>query len=104
MIRGAKRPWQSEGFYLILTVAALLGLALTLLGINPIQLIFWANIVTAIIAPLMVIAILLVGNHLTIMIDQRLSPLHNFGLVLITLILITGSILLFYQVATGQGR
>ena len=100
----ARRPWQSEGFYLILTVAGLLGLALTLLGINPIQLIFWSNIVTAIIAPLMVIAVLLVGNHSSIMKDQRLSLLHNFGLVLITLILIAGSVLLFYQVATGRGR
>jgi NRAMP (natural resistance-associated macrophage protein)-like metal ion transporter len=99
----AKRPWQSEGFYLILTAALVVGLVLTLLGINPIQLIFWSNIVTAIIAPLMVIAILLLGNHRAIMKDQRLSLLHNFGLVLITLILIAGSVLLFYQLATGQG-
>ncbi len=99
----AKRPWQSEGFYLILTAALVVGLVLTFLGINPIQLIFWSNIVTAIIAPLLVIAILLVGNHRTVMKDQCLSLLHNFGLVLITLILIAGSVLLFYQVATGQG-
>jgi hypothetical protein len=45
----------------------------------------------------------LVGNHPTIMKEQRLSLLHNVGLVLITLILIAGSALLFYQLATGQG-
>jgi NRAMP (natural resistance-associated macrophage protein)-like metal ion transporter len=98
----AKRPWQSEGFYLILSAALVVGLILTFLGINPIQLIFWSNIVTAIIAPLLVIAILLVGNHPQIMQGQRLSLLHDSGLVLITLILIAGSVLLFYQIATGQ--
>ncbi len=99
----AKRPWQSEGFYLILTAALVMSLVLTFLGVSPIPLILWSNIVTAIIAPLLVIAILLVGNHRTIMKDQRLSLLHNFGLVLVTLILVVGTVLLFYGLATGQG-
>jgi Mn2+/Fe2+ NRAMP family transporter len=99
----AKRPWQSEGFYLILTVALVAALILTMLGINPIQLIFWSNIVTAIIAPALVVVILLLGNHRTIMKDQRLSRLHNFALMLITLILLAASVLLFYQLATGRG-
>jgi NRAMP (natural resistance-associated macrophage protein)-like metal ion transporter len=99
----AKRPWQNEGFYLILTVALVVSLVLTFLGVSPIKLIFWSNVVAAIIAPLLVTAILLVGNHRTIMKGQRLSLLHNVGLVLITLILLVGSILFFYQLATGQG-
>ena len=99
----AKRPWQNEGFYLVLTAATVVSLALTLLRVNPIKLIFWSNIVAAIIAPLLVIAILLVGNHRNIMKDQRLSLLHNFALVLITLILLAGAVLFFYQLATGQG-
>jgi Mn2+/Fe2+ NRAMP family transporter len=78
-------------------------LVLTFLGVSPIQLIFWSNVVAAIIAPLLVIAILLVGNHRTIMKGQRLSLLHNVCLVLITLILLVGSVLFFYQLATGQG-
>jgi hypothetical protein len=36
--------------------------------------------------------------------DQRLGWLHNFSLVLITVILIAGFILLLYQLATGQGE
>ncbi len=99
----AKRPWQSEGFYLILTAALAVSLILTLLGINPIQLIFWSNIITAIIAPPLIITILLVGNHRTIMQGQRLHLLHNFCLALTGLILIAGSIMLFYQLATGRG-
>ena len=52
---------------------------------------------------IVVITILLVGNHRTIMKNQRLSLLHNFSLVLIVLILIVGAVLLFYGLATGQG-
>jgi NRAMP (natural resistance-associated macrophage protein)-like metal ion transporter len=96
----AKRPWQNEGFYLVLTAAIVVGLVITLFGVNPIQLIFWSNVVAAIIAPLLVIAILLVGNHRRIMKNQRLSPLHNFGLVLVALILLAGAVLFFYQLAT----
>ena len=97
----ARRPWQNEGFYLILTVAAVAALAITLLRVDPIKLIFWSNIVAAIVAPVLVIAILLVGNHRVIMKNQRLSLLNNIGLALIALILITGVVLLFYGLATG---
>ncbi|TMD60061.1 MAG: divalent metal cation transporter [Chloroflexi bacterium] len=99
----AKRPWQSEGFYLVLTAATVVAMVITLLRVDPIKLIFWSNIVAAIVAPLLVIAILLVGNHRTIMKNQRLSLLNNFGLVLIVLILIVGAVLLFYGLASGQG-
>jgi Mn2+/Fe2+ NRAMP family transporter len=63
----------------------------------------WSNIVTAIIAPVLLIAILLVGNHRTIMKDQRLGLLHNCGPVLTVVILIAAAVLLFYGLATGQG-
>lgn len=97
----SRQPWQSEGFYLIITVATVVAVIMTLLGVDPIQLIFWANIVAAIVAPLLVIAILAVGNRRAIMKDQRLSLLHNLGLLLVVLILVTAAALLFYSLATG---
>ncbi|HKV58435.1 MAG TPA: divalent metal cation transporter, partial [Ktedonobacteraceae bacterium] len=65
----SKKPWQNEGFYLILTVALVVSLALALLRFDPIQLIFWANVVAGILAPVMVALILLVGNNRKIMRD-----------------------------------
>ncbi len=100
----SKRPWQNEGFYLFLTVALVVGLIIALIGIDPIRLIFWANILAGIMAPLLVIIILLVGNNRKIMKGQRLSLLNNFGLVLIAIILIVAVVLLFYGLATGQGN
>jgi len=92
---------QARGFYFILTSALVAGLGIALSKIDPIQLIFWANVIAAIMAPPLVIAILLIGNNRAIMKDQCLSLLHNVGLVLIILILIGAVTLLFYNMATG---
>ena len=99
----SKKPWQNEGFYLILTVALIASLALALLRFNPIQLIFWANVLAGILAPVMVVLILLVGNNRKIMRNQRLGILTNIGLALALLILLVGVVLLFYGLAAGQG-
>jgi Mn2+/Fe2+ NRAMP family transporter len=73
------------------------------LRVNPIQLIFRANVIAGVIAPLLVILILLLGNNRKIMKNQRLSLLNNVGLVLIALIMLVCAVLLFYGLATGQG-
>lgn len=99
----SKKPWQNEGFYLILTVSLIASLALALLRFNPIQLIFWANVLAGVLAPLLVALILLVGNNRKIMRGQRLGILTNIGLVLALLILVVGTALLFYGLATGRG-
>jgi Mn2+/Fe2+ NRAMP family transporter len=104
-------PWglskcfsQAKGFYAILTAILGMGIGITFLKIDPIHLIFWANVIAAIIAPPLVIAILFIGNNRKIMKGQCLSLLHNIGLVLITLILIGAVSLLLYSMATGQSR
>jgi NRAMP (natural resistance-associated macrophage protein)-like metal ion transporter len=94
---------QAKGFYTILTSVLVVGMSIALLKINPIHLIFWANVVAAIMAPPLVTAILLIGNNRKIMKGQCLSLLHNIGLVLIILILIGAVSLLLYSMATGQG-
>jgi len=99
----SKRPWQDAGFYLVLTAALLVGLIIALLGINPIRLIFWANVLAGVLAPLLVITILIIGNNRRIMRDQRLSLIHNFFLVLSTAIVIVAVAMLFYGLATGRG-
>ena len=40
----SKKPWQNEGFYLILTLALVVSLALALIRLDTIQLLFWANV------------------------------------------------------------
>ena len=98
----SKKPWQNEGFYLILTIAIAISSALALLRFDPIQLIFWANVLAGILSPIVVVYLIVVGNNRKIMRGQRLGVLTNIFLTITVLVMIAAAILLFYGLATGQ--
>jgi NRAMP (natural resistance-associated macrophage protein)-like metal ion transporter len=99
----SKKPWQNEGFYLILTGALVLSLVLALLRLDPIKLIFWANVLSGVLAPILVVYLIVIGNNRKIMHKQRLGFLTNIGLVVTALVMFAASILLFYGLLTGRG-
>lgn len=99
----SRKPWQSEGFYLILTAALAISSIMALIRIDPIQLFFWANVLSGILAPILIIYLLVIGNSRKIMGQQRLSLLTNSFLILTMLIMTAGTFLLFYSLITGQG-
>ncbi len=99
----SKKPWQNEGFYLILSAALVTSLALALLRIDPIQLLFWANVLNGSLAPILVIFLLLVGNSRKVMRGQRLGWATNVGLAITVLVMIGATLLLFYGLLTGKG-
>jgi Mn2+/Fe2+ NRAMP family transporter len=94
---------QSEGFYLILTGALMASLALAVAGISPIQLIFYANVLVGVLAPILVIFILLVGNNQKIMQGKCLSLLTNVFLVFTAVLMIAAAALFFYSLLSGRG-
>ncbi len=98
----SKKPWQNEGFYLILTGALVVSMAIALIHLDPIKLIFWANVLSGVLAPILVIYIIVIGNNRKIMQKYRLGFITNFGLVMTALVMITAAILLFYGLAIGQ--
>ena len=83
-------------------VAYLVGMAFALLGVDPIKLSFFANVFTGVLAPVMVVYLMVIGNSREIMGEHRLGWLTNFFLAATALVLITGSALFFYGLATGQ--
>ncbi len=99
----SKRPWQNEGFYLIISVALVLSVVLALLRLNPIQLLFWANILNGILAPVLVIYVLILGNNKRVMRGECLGVLTNLGLVVTVIVMVAAVVLLFYGLFTGQG-
>ena len=99
----SKKPWQNEGFYLILTGALVISMAIALIHLDPIKLIFWANVLSGVLAPILVIYIIVIGNNRKIMHKQRLGFITTIGLVMTAIVMITAAILLFYGLATGQG-
>jgi Mn2+/Fe2+ NRAMP family transporter len=98
-----KKPWQAEGFYLILTGSLLVSLALALLRFDPIQLMFGANVLQGILAPVLVVFLILVANNRRIMRGKRLSRLTNACLVLTAVVMTAASVLFFIGLFTGQG-
>jgi NRAMP (natural resistance-associated macrophage protein)-like metal ion transporter len=98
-----KKPWQSEGFYLIMTGALVVSLVVALLRFDPIQLMFWANVLQGILSPVLVVFVLLIGNNRRIMRSARLGPFTNAGLVAAAAAMSVATILLFYSLITGHG-
>jgi len=98
----SKKPWQNEGFYLILTAALIIGLVVALLHLDPIQLIFWANVLAGVLSPILVVTLIVVGNNHTIMRNRRFSVVTTICLVVTALVMVAAAVLLFYGLATGQ--
>lgn len=98
----SKKPWQNEGFYLILTAALVVSLVLALLRLDPIQLIFWANVLSGILSPVMIVFVFVIGNNRRVMSNQRLGILTNIGLVVAFLVIAAAALLLFYGLFTGR--
>ena len=86
-----------------MTFALVISLVLALLRVNPIQLIFWANILVGVLAPILVIFIIMVGNNRKIMKNQRLGKLTNVFLVVTAVVLIAATLLFCYGLVTGRG-
>lgn len=99
----SKKPWQSEGFYLILTCGIIVSMIVALLHFDPIQLMFWANVLNGVLAPVLVVYVLIIGNSRKIMRDQKLDWLTNVGIVIAALLMFAAAVLLFYGLLTGQG-
>jgi NRAMP (natural resistance-associated macrophage protein)-like metal ion transporter len=99
----AKKPWQDEGFYLILSAALLVSLVIALLHFDPIRLIFWANVLAGVLAPVLIVYLFVIGNNRKVMRNQQFGLITNIGLVAAALVMFAAAALLFYGLATGQG-
>jgi Mn2+/Fe2+ NRAMP family transporter len=78
-------------------------LVVALVGFNPIELMFWANVLQGILSPVLVVFILLVGNNRRIMRSYRLGKFTNLGLIVTALVMSAATILFFAGLLTGQG-
>jgi NRAMP (natural resistance-associated macrophage protein)-like metal ion transporter len=99
----SKKPWQNEGFYLILTVGLAVSLLLALIGLDPVHLMFWANVLQGVLSPVLVVLLVVIGNSRGIMGKNTLGLVTNVGLVVAAVVMFGASALLFYGLATGQG-
>ena len=99
----SQKLWQCKEFYLILTATLIVGLVVALLHFNPIQLIFCANVLVGVLAPILVMYVMIVGNNRAIMQNEPLGPVTNLFLVVTVVVLVAADLLFFYGLVTGQG-
>ena len=99
----SQKPWQCKEFYLILTGTLIVGLVVALLHFNPIQLIFCANVLVGVLAPILVMYVMIVGNNRAIMQNEPLGLVTNLFLVVTVVTLVAADLLFFYGLVTGQG-
>jgi Mn2+/Fe2+ NRAMP family transporter len=97
-----KKPWQNEGFYLILTVALVISVIVALLRFDPIQIMFWANVLQGLLSPVLVILVTLVANDRKIMGEQRVRWVTNSFLGLTAVVMIAALIFFFVGVFSGH--
>jgi Mn2+/Fe2+ NRAMP family transporter len=99
----SKKPWQNEGFYLILTVALVVGLIIAALGFDPVQLMFWANALQGVLAPILIVLLLRAGNSRSVMGEHPFNLRLNAALALAGIVMFSGAGLLIFGLLTGQG-
>ncbi len=59
----AHKPWEAVGFYSVIGVAFLIGLAIAISPIDPIAALFWSAVVNGVVAVPVMAAMMLVANH-----------------------------------------
>jgi NRAMP (natural resistance-associated macrophage protein)-like metal ion transporter len=96
----SQKLWQCKEFYLILTGTLVIGVVVALLHFNPIQLIFYANVLVGVLAPMLVICVTMVGNNRTIMHNKPLGLVTNLFLVVTVVVLVAADLLFFYGLLT----
>ena len=98
----SQKLWQCKKFYLVLTGTLVVGLVVALVHFNPIQLIFYANVLVGVLAPILVIYVVMIGNNRTIMQNKPLGLVTNLFLVVTVVVLVAADLLFFYGLVTGQ--
>jgi NRAMP (natural resistance-associated macrophage protein)-like metal ion transporter len=68
---------QATGFYAVIAIATVVGAGINLLGINPIQALYYSAVLNGLIAPPLLIMIMLVANNQKIMQDKTNGPISN---------------------------
>ena len=61
------KPWQAKEFYFVMAASTFGGLLINLLGVNPIDALFWTAVINGFLAPPLLAIIMLVAGNKAIM-------------------------------------
>ena len=88
---------QAHGFYGVITIATIVGLAINFLNIPPFKMLYYAAALNGLIAPILMVMILLIGNNKKVMGNHTNSLFSNWLGWIITVIMFTSGVALLYS-------
>ncbi|MDO9066509.1 MAG: Nramp family divalent metal transporter [Chloroflexota bacterium] len=93
---------QAPGFYGIIAFSTLLGFAMNLIGINPIQALYYTAVLNGIVAPPLLLMIMLIGNNRSIMKSKVNGRLSNTLGWITTIAMSIAAVALLVTLGAGQ--
>ncbi len=79
-------------FYSVIILSCLVGIGLDFTNVSPMQALFWASVISGIIAPFLLIGILLVASDRWIMLGNPI-PWFTRGILILTSVIMFGAII-----------
>jgi NRAMP (natural resistance-associated macrophage protein)-like metal ion transporter len=93
---------QAPGFYGVIILSTVVGFAMNLVGINPIQALYYSAVLNGLVAPPLLVIIMLLGNNPHVMKDEVNGRISNtLGWITTVLMTLAAGALLF-SMSTGQ--
>ena len=77
-------------FYIVMIISTLVGVALDLLNVNPVQALYWSAVINGLLAPVLLVLIIFVSRDRTVMRDQP-SSIPSVVVVSIATLLMFGA-------------
>lgn len=74
-----RRPREAKAFYAVIALATLGGVALNLIGIDPMKALYWAAVVNGLLAPPLMVVTMLIARNPRVMGDLTISRRLAFG-------------------------
>ena len=87
---------QAHGFYGVITIATIVGLLINFLNIPPFKMLYYTAALNGLIAPILMVMILLIGNNKKVMGSHTNSTFSNLLGWLITLVMFASGVALLY--------
>lgn len=83
----------AKGFYAVITLSLLAGVAMLILGFDPIKSLYYSQVLAGLLAPFLLVLVMILANRKSVMGDFRSGWFDNFFGTLAILILIISAIL-----------
>ena len=74
-----RRPREAKAFYAVIALATLSGIALNLIGLDPMLALYWAAVVNGLLAPPLMVVTMLIARNPKVMHHLTISPRLAFG-------------------------